>query len=129
MSKIVLLTPARRFIANRFGLGYQIPLGMVLLGGPLIDAGHQVRLIDNDVYNWSLEHLALEISQFEADYVLIGHTGSTAAHDICVQTAVSLHTHLPHLKIAYGGVYPTYAAQSILQQCPAIDAIVKGEAI
>ena len=37
--RIVLLTPRRRFIANRFGLGYQVPLGLVFLGGPLLDAG------------------------------------------------------------------------------------------
>ncbi len=49
--KIVLLVPRRRFIANRFGLGYQVPLGLVLIGGPLLDAGHRVRLIDNDVLN------------------------------------------------------------------------------
>jgi hypothetical protein len=36
---IVLLTPRRRFHANRVGLGYQIPLGLVFLGGPLLDAG------------------------------------------------------------------------------------------
>src|SRR5206468_3141032 len=38
--RIVLLTPARRFIANRFGVGYQLPLGLVFVGGPLVDAGH-----------------------------------------------------------------------------------------
>ena len=48
--RIVLLAPARRFIANRFGVGYQPPLGLVFIGGPLVDAGHTVRLIDNDAY-------------------------------------------------------------------------------
>ncbi|MCB0013581.1 MAG: radical SAM protein, partial [Anaerolineales bacterium] len=122
-----LLTPARRFIANRFGLGYQIPLGLVLLGGPLLDAGHTVRLIDNDLYGWSLPRLTAEISAFCPDYILIGHTGSTAAHDTCVATARALREALPAVKIVYGGVYPTYAANEILQQCPAIDVIVRGE--
>src|SRR5690349_2767392 len=78
--RIVLLTPSRRFIANRFGLGYQIPLGLVCIGGPLVDAGHSVKLIDNDLYGWSSERLAAEVAHFGADYVLLGHTGSTAAH-------------------------------------------------
>ena len=126
-AKIILLTPARRFIANRFGLGYQIPLGLVLLGGPLLDAGHDVWLIDNDAYGWSQARLAQEISTYQPDYILMGHTGSTAAHETCVATAVSLHNHFPTAKIIYGGVYPTYAADSILRACPAIEAIVKGE--
>ncbi len=125
--RIVLLTPARRFIANRFGLGYQIPLGLVLLGGPLVDAGYEVKLIDNDLYGWSHERLASEISSFDTDYLLIGHTGSTAAHTTCLETATALRSALPKLRIVYGGVYPSYADQSTLQECPAIDMIVRGE--
>src|SRR5262245_43787056 len=125
--RIVLLTPSRRFIANRFGLGYQIPLGLVCIGGPLADAGYTVRLIDNDLYGWPFDRLAAEVADFGADYVLLGHTGSTAAHPICLATATALRTALPHLRIAYGGVYPSYADTSTLDQCPAIDAIVRGE--
>lgn len=125
--RVVLLTPARRFIANRFGLGYQIPLGLIFLGGPLLDAGYSVKLIDNDLYGWSLERLASEIFSFHADYVLMGHTGSTAAHTTCLQTATALRAALPNLRIVYGGVYPSYADRATLQECPAIDVIVRGE--
>jgi hypothetical protein len=59
---IVLLTPRRRFIANRHGLGYQLPLGHVFLGGPLLDAGHRVRLIDNDALGWDDERLARKLT-------------------------------------------------------------------
>ena len=55
--RIILLTPRRRFLANRYGLGYQVPLGLVFLGGPLADAGHVVRLIDNDLYGWDAPRL------------------------------------------------------------------------
>lgn len=127
-SRVVLLTPARRFIANRFGLGYQIPLGLVLLGGPLVDAGHAVRLIDNDLYGWSLPRLIDEIRAFRADHVLLGHTGSTAAHPVCLHTATALRAALPHVRIAYGGVYPSYADRETLAACPAIDVVVRGEA-
>jgi anaerobic magnesium-protoporphyrin IX monomethyl ester cyclase len=126
-AKIVLLTPARRFIANRFGLGYQIPLGLVYVGGPLLDAGHQVRLIDNDLYGWPLARLVEEIRDFGAGYVLIGHTGSTAAHTTALRTIRALRQALPAVKIVYGGVYPSYAAKSILAENPEIDVIVRGE--
>ncbi len=126
--RVVLLTPARRFIANRFGLGYQIPLGLVCIGGPLVDAGHMVKLIDNDLYGWSPRRLVAEIARFKPDGVLLGHTGSTAAHPTCLTTARVLREVFPNLRIAYGGVYPSYAAESTLQECPAIDVVVRGEA-
>jgi anaerobic magnesium-protoporphyrin IX monomethyl ester cyclase len=127
-SRVVLLTPARRFIANRFGLGYQIPLGLVCVGGPLVDAGHTVKLIDNDLYGWSPRRLVAEIARFKPDSVLLGHTGSTAAHPTCLATARVLRAAFPGLRIAYGGVYPSYAAESTLQECRAIDVVVRGEA-
>ena len=68
--RIVLLTPARRFIANRFGLGYQLPLGLVLIGGPLVDAGHTVLLVDNDAYGWGHDRLVAELTHFAPDCVL-----------------------------------------------------------
>jgi len=124
---IVLLTPRRRFIANQFGLGYQIPLGLVCLGGPIVDAGHRVQLIDNDVLGWDDRRLARELSSAPPDCILIGHTGSTAAHPVAMETARVLREHLPSTTIVYGGVYPSYASRSVLHANPAIDVIVRGE--
>ena len=94
-ARVVLITPARRFIANRFGLGYQVPLGLVYIAGPLVDAGHTVKLIDNDVYGWSFERLVQEIIAFKADYVLLGHTGSTAAHAMALATISAIRKGAP----------------------------------
>lgn len=124
---ILLLTPRRRFIASQYGLGYQIPLGLVCLGGPLLDAGHRVRLIDNDVLGWDDERLARELQSDPPDCILFGHTGSTAAHLVALQTARALRQTLPQTKIIYGGVYPSYAAEDILHHHPEIDMIVRGE--
>ncbi|MBI3966682.1 MAG: cobalamin B12-binding domain-containing protein, partial [Chloroflexi bacterium] len=126
-ANVVLLTPARRFIANRFGLGYQIPLGLVLVGGPLVDAGHSVELVDNDLYGWSHERLVAELRRRQPDCVLLGHTGSTAAHPTSLATARAIRRALPTVRIAYGGVFPTYAAEHTLRECRAIDVVVRGE--
>ncbi len=127
MAKIVLITPSRRFISNRFGLGYQIPLGPVCIGGPLVDAGHSVKLIDNDLEGWSFSRLIQEIKNFNADNVLVGHTGSTAAHTISVRTIQAIRKALPKIRIVYGGVYPSYADQVTLEEHLEIDVIVRGE--
>src|SRR6266540_2592322 len=117
--EIVLLVPRRRFIANRFGIGYQVPLGMVFLGGPLIDAGHRVRLIDNDALGWSLDRLVKEIALRPPDCVFLGHTGSTAAHPAAMETARAIRRRLPFTRILYGGPYPSSAAALILEENPA----------
>jgi anaerobic magnesium-protoporphyrin IX monomethyl ester cyclase len=125
--RVVLINPARHFIANARGLGYLIPLGLVSIGGPLIDAGFTVKLIDHDLYGWSYPRLIREIADFRADYILLGHSGSTAAHKTALKTIRAIHQELPHLRVVYGGVYPSYAHQAVMEECKEIDAIVRGE--
>jgi len=101
--RVVLINPGRHFIANARGLGYLIPLGLVSIGGPLIDAGFTVKLIDHDLYGWSFPRLIKEIADFNADYILLGHSGSTAAHKTALKTIKTIHQKLPHLRVVYGG--------------------------
>ncbi len=125
--RIVLINPARHFIANEYGLGYLIPLGLVCIGGPLIDAGFTVKLIDHDLYGWTLPRLVREVSDFNAEYILLGHSGSTAAHKTALKTIRAIHAALPHIRVVYGGVYPSYADRLVMEECEEIDAIVRGE--
>lgn len=126
-ANILLINPARHFIANQTGLGYLTPLGLVLLGGPLIDAGFNVKLIDHDMNGWDIKKLIQEIKKFSPDYILLGHSGSTASHTTVVDTVREIRKHFSDVKIIYGGVYPSYAYQSILEDVPEIDVIVRGE--
>lgn len=126
-SRVMLIHPARQFIANKYGVGHLTPLGLVLLGGPLIDAGFEVKLIDPDMYGWKMEILLKEIGDFGPDYILLGHSGSTAAHNKTIETIKRIRKNFPKERIIYGGVYPSYAYQSILQENQEIDVIVRGE--
>lgn len=126
-TRILLLNPARHFIANKNGLGYLTPLGLVLLGGPLLDAGFDVKLIDHDMNGWSMRRLLREIGEFHPKYVLLGHSGSTASHNVAVETTREIKRAFPDIRVIYGGVYPSYAYQSILQEVSEIDVIVRGE--
>ena len=125
--KVLLINPARHFIANHHGVGYLTPLGLVSIGGPLLDAGYTVRLIDHDAYGWSFKRLVEEVGKFQPDYVLLGHSGSTAAHKVVLQTIHEIKKIYTNIKIIYGGVYPSYADQGILRECQDIDFIVRGE--
>ena len=125
--RILLVNPARHFIANKDGVGYLTPLGLVSIGGPLLDAGFTVKLIDHDTYGWSFKKLVKEIRKFQPDYVLLGHSGSTAAHKTAIKTIHEIKQTFPNTKIIYGGVYPSYADQSIMRECNEINFIVRGE--
>jgi anaerobic magnesium-protoporphyrin IX monomethyl ester cyclase len=125
--RVLLINPARHFIANKDGVGYLTPLGLICIGGPLLDAGYTVKLIDHDAYGWSFKKLIDEVGNFQAEYVLLGHSGSTAAHKTALKTIHEIKTAFPNLKIIYGGVYPSYADQGILRECSEIDFIVRGE--
>ena len=125
--RVLLVNPARHFIANHYGVGYLTPLGLISIGGPLIDAGYTVRLIDHDAYGWTFKRLIKEVGKFQPDYVLLGHSGSTAAHKVALQTIHEIKKLCTNIKIIYGGVYPSYADQGILRDCQDIDFIVRGE--
>lgn len=126
-ARVLLINPARHFIANKHGVGYLTPLGLVCIGGPLVDAGYTVKLIDHDAYGWSFKRLIKEVGNFQPDYVLLGHSGSTAAHKTAVKTIHEIKKAFPAIKIIYGGVYPSYADQSIMRECTEVDYIVRGE--
>lgn len=125
--RILLLNPARHFIANHNGLGYLTPLGLVFIGGSLVDAGYDVKLIDHDMNGWDTKKLLLEVGKFQPKYVLLGHSGSTASHNVAVKSIREIKSAFPNIRIIYGGVYPSYAYQSILQEVSEIDVIVRGE--
>ena len=125
--RILLINPARHFIANRYGVGYLTPLGLVSIGGPLIDAGFTVKLIDHDAYGWSLKKLIEEVGKFQANYILLGHSGSTASHKVAIKTIQEIKQSYPKIKAIYGGVYPSYADRSIMRECSQVDVIVRGE--
>ena len=50
------------------------PLGLLAVGGPLIDAGHQVRLIDAEFGPLSTKEIVSAVTSWEPDAVFIGHS-------------------------------------------------------
>ena len=124
---IVLLHPPRHFIGSRYGISYQIPLGLVLIGGPLSDAGHNVALIDADAAGLDDEEIVRRLRGLGADLLMIGHNGSTAAHPTVETTCRYVKQELPELPIVYGGVFPTFAHRAVMRHTPEIDMIVRGE--
>jgi anaerobic magnesium-protoporphyrin IX monomethyl ester cyclase len=103
------------------------PLGLLAVGGPLLDAGHQVRLIDAEIGPLTTKEIVAAAATWAPGAVLVGHSGSTSAHPVILELARALKAALPRAWVVYGGVYPTYHAEEILASHRQIDVIVRGE--
>ncbi len=126
--RILLLNPPHTAIGSRCVPDDHLPpLGLLSLGGPLLDAGHQVELLDADLTNLEPERIVDEICRRQPEAVLVGHAGSTSAHPTVAQLTRTLRARLPKLRLIYGGVFPTYHWREVLQQEPQLDLIVRGE--
>ncbi len=102
-------------------------LGLLSIGGPLIDDGHDVTLLDADVDNLPLEQIVERAAAHAPEILLIGHNGSTSAHPTVATLLRRLRPRLPETWFVYGGVFPTYHWRDVLEECPEADVIVRGE--
>ena len=126
--RILIVNPPHPSIGSRIPKEQLPPLGLLSIGGPLIDAGHDVALIDGELGNVPLDVLADRIVAFAPEILMLGHSGSTSAHPIVAELTQNLRPRLPDVVIVYGGVFPTYHYREILAAEPQIDVCVRGEA-
>jgi radical SAM superfamily enzyme YgiQ (UPF0313 family) len=125
--KILLINPPYQTITSNLGVGHQVLLGLLSVGGPLIDAGHEVRLLDAECRRLGTAEVVREVRQWAPHVVMMGHAGSTPAHPVCVRLLRAVKAEHPGVVTVYGGVYPTYHAERILARERAVDVIVRGE--
>jgi anaerobic magnesium-protoporphyrin IX monomethyl ester cyclase len=125
--KILLLNPPYTAIGSRIPDDHLPPLGLLAIGGPLIDAGFAVELLDAGDAPLSPAEIISRIVAAAPRIVMVGHAGSSTAHPTIVDLAIRIKAVLPETIIVYGGVFPACHWREILMQCPAIDAIIRGE--
>lgn len=125
--RILLVNPPHTAIGSRVPVEHLPPLGLLAVGGPLIDDGHDVQLLDCEFGPLSTEEIVRQVLERAPQAVLLGHSGSTSAHPTIAHITRRLRQLLPDLKIIYGGVFPTYHWRDVLEAEPQIDAIVRGE--
>ncbi len=128
--KILLINPPHPSIGSRIPREHLPPLGLLSLGGPLIDAGHEIKLLDAEFGPMTVEEILAQVQQFRPEAVLLGHSGSTFGPASCGYSYAlrrCVPRGLPRTWIIYGGVFPTYHWRDILEDEPAFDLIVRGE--
>jgi anaerobic magnesium-protoporphyrin IX monomethyl ester cyclase len=125
--RILLVNVPHPAIGSRIPDDHLPPLGLLAIGGPLIDDGHEVRLLDAEFGPMPTRAIVDEALGFAPDAVLFGHSGSTSGHPVIAEVAQAIATAIPWVLIVYGGVFPTYHWREILQREPYVTAIVRGE--
>ena len=125
--KILLINPPHTAIGSRIPDEHLPPLGLLSIGGPLLDAGHVVELLDADINDMPVCDIVLEVVARAPDAVFLGHSGSNSVHPTVAELTRAIRCVTPMARIVYGGVFPTYAWRSILENEPQVDVIVRGE--
>jgi anaerobic magnesium-protoporphyrin IX monomethyl ester cyclase len=125
--RILLLNPPHIAIGSRIPREQLPPLGLLSIGGPLIDAGHDVSLLDAELGPLSHETVIARVVAHRPQVLMLGHSGSTSAHPIAMELTRRIRALMPNVVIVYGGVFPTYHYREILAAEPQIDVIVRGE--
>jgi anaerobic magnesium-protoporphyrin IX monomethyl ester cyclase len=125
--RILIINPPHPSIGSRIPREHLPPLGLLSIGGPLIDDGHEVELLDAEFGPMPFADIVRHATEFKPRAILLGHSGSTSGHPIVAELTRMLRAALPDAWIIYGGVFPTYHWREVLMQEPQIDVIVRGE--
>lgn len=125
--RITIINPPHLSIGSRMPREHLPPLGLLSIGGPLIDAGHDVKLLDADYFNYKIAFVATKIMEDNPDVIMLGHSGSTSAQPIINEIVQLVKQKNSSIQVVVGGVFPTYHWQEVLEDNPAIDYIVCGE--
>src|SRR5512139_3582937 len=104
--RILLINSPHPSIGSRLPDEHLPPLGLLSIGGPLIDHGHEVRLLDAEFGPMAVTDIVAETLQYHPALVLLGHSGSTSAQPIISAVTRSIRQQEPVIKIVIGGVFP-----------------------
>ena len=125
--RILLINPPHSSIGSRLAGEHLPPLGLLSIGGPLIDRGHEVQLLDADYAAMRSDEILAETLKYAPELVMFGHSGSTSAQPVISRISKLIHKQNNSIRIILGGVFPTYHWREILEADPQIDCIVCGE--
>ena len=89
--RILLLNAPHPGIGSRIPDEHLPPLHFLAVGGPLLDAGHEVRLLDADYDPLALPQILAQVQSFHPQAILLGHSGSSSGHPIIVEISRALH--------------------------------------
>ncbi len=125
--KIQILNVPHLSIGSRLAGEHLPPLGLLSIAGPLIDQGHEVKLLDAEFGPMSDGEIVHHAVSWSPDCILMGHSGSSSAQPVIERIARLIKGQNPLITIIIGGVFPTFHWRGILLKDSPIDYIIRGE--
>jgi len=101
------------------------PLGLAYIAAVAEQAGHEVRIIDSPTLGLSNEELISRIVNYKPEVLGIGAT--TLGYADALGIIAGVRARLPRTFIVMGGPHVTFTDEETLRECPALDAVVRGE--
>src|SRR3954451_12999146 len=96
--RILIVNPPHPSIGSRIPREQLPPLGLLSIGGPLIDTGHEVALLDGELRPLPHDQVVRRVVAHRPQALLLGHSGSTSAHPIVAELTRAVRAHLPDIK-------------------------------
>ncbi|HVX84796.1 MAG TPA: magnesium-protoporphyrin IX monomethyl ester anaerobic oxidative cyclase [Phycisphaerae bacterium] len=125
--RVMLMNPGHPAIGSRIPREQLPPLGLLFVGGSLVDAGHEVKVVDGEFGPMGAEEMAEEAFAWRPEILMVGHSGSTSGHPSACAVMRAVKRRLPKVRIVYGGVFPTYHWREVLRDVECVDVVVRGE--
>jgi radical SAM superfamily enzyme YgiQ (UPF0313 family) len=122
--RIMLVQPNSASIVKTVLGTTGVPLGLAYLGSVLREE-HEVRIIDGLTLNYGTEELKSALRKYEPD--VVGITATTPAIYDAYEVAGLAKEFNPDIKTVIGGPHATFTAKETLDECPALDVVVRNE--
>ena len=130
-TKVVLIRPPYSYeiykstYKNRYKVANKwvsAPLPIMYLGAAVVDVGADVRMIDGEVDNLSLEELVEQTVNMNPD--IVGITGTTPEYGAVKYLAEEIKRRSPNVLTVIGGAHATHVPWEIADEVDGIDYVV-----
>ena len=113
-----------RIIKHRSDKYLQYPIFLAYSASQLIGAGHEVSYIDSVIQDYDMNQTLIEARRAEPDAIFMETTTPSIEADYANLTQLKQAT---RAKVIVGGPHATYFHRSVLEECPAIDVVIRHE--
>ncbi len=129
--RITLITPPYDLMAKGYGSkrklkgGFFPPLGIGYLAAPLVQSGHDVKIIDSPPLSYTNEDVGREVENFKTEIIGVSSLSASALE------AYSLIRYLkgrfPRIPIIFGGFHISCFPEDTIKNVPEVDCLCYGE--
>ncbi|MBU0993561.1 MAG: B12-binding domain-containing radical SAM protein [Proteobacteria bacterium] len=101
------------------------PLGICYVASACKEAGHEVKIFDYIVSQYTKEKLKAALDVFQPD--ILGATSVTMNFPMAAEIMKTAKNHRPEMTTMMGGPHVSFDYENVLNQYPEVDVIVTGE--